>query len=109
MELDGYITNYKKSLKRNERNDELDFWQKQNVNHNIQEMYFSLTTVETPKETKLDGEHVSISLIQVEKQGDNVGGSRGLSSSNDFGSSSSDFDSESFSTYGLDAGYSPMN
>lgn len=72
-------------------------------------MYFSSTTVETPKETKSDGEHVSISLIQAEKQGNNAGGSRGLSSNNDFGSSSSDSDSESSSTYGLDVGYSPRN
>lgn len=109
MELDGYITNYKKSLSRNERNDELAFKQKRNVNHNIQEMYFSSAIVEAPKETKSNDEHVSISPIQAEKQGDNAGGSRGLSSSSGFGSSSSDSNSESFSAYGSNTGHSSRN
>ncbi|CBI20216.3 unnamed protein product, partial [Vitis vinifera] len=109
-ELDRYVTNYKKSLSKNKRKAELAFQARANSDHNIQEMYSSSATAGAPKETKSDGEHVSASPIQAEKQGDNAGGgSSSSSSSSDSGSSSSDSDSESSSAYGSDAGHSPKN
>ncbi|RVW42965.1 Transcription factor GTE4 [Vitis vinifera] len=110
-ELDRYVTNYKKSLSKNKRKAELAFQARANSDHNIQEMYSSSATAGAPKETKsADGEHVSASPIQAEKQGDNAGGgSSSSSSSSDSGSSSSDSDSESSSAYGSDAGHSPKN
>ncbi|XP_034679161.1 transcription factor GTE4-like isoform X2 [Vitis riparia] len=109
-ELDRYVTNYKKSLSKNKRKAELAFQARANSDHNIREMYSSSATARAPKGTKSDGEHVSASPIQAEKQGDNAGGgSSSSSSSSDSGSSSSDSDSESSSAYGSDAGHSPKN
>ncbi|XWS44577.1 hypothetical protein CRYUN_Cryun15aG0058400 [Craigia yunnanensis] len=109
-ELDRFVTNYKKSFSKNKRKAELSIQARTGTEQIVPEKTPAPVFVEVPKEATTNEQNVSLSPVEVEKQGDNASRlSSSSSSSSDSGSSSSDSDSESSSASGSDAGHSPRS
>ncbi|KAM1533898.1 hypothetical protein ACFX13_007876 [Malus domestica] len=94
-ELDRFVTNYKKSLSKVNRNVELGSQSIAEPCDTIQEMTVAPATTMAAKEANAEVENNSnaFSPVRIEEQGDNVSGSS--SSSSESESSSSDSDNES--------------
>ncbi|XP_022740316.1 transcription factor GTE4-like isoform X2 [Durio zibethinus] len=111
-ELDRFVTNYKKSLSKNKRKVELAMQAGAEAEQIVPEKLKTSAPVlvEVPKEATTNEQNVSMSPVEVGKQGDNAcRSSSSSSSSSDSGSFSSDSDSESSSASGSDAGHSPKS
>lgn len=104
-ELHRFVTNYKKGLSTNKRKAELDPQSGAETNNATQETNLAPAIPEAPKETDAaENNATKFTPVQIEKQGDNVGGSSNSSSSSSgSGSSSSDSGSDSSSVSGSDA------
>ncbi|XVF04314.1 hypothetical protein REPUB_Repub05bG0072000 [Reevesia pubescens] len=98
-ELDRFVTNYKKSLSKNKKKDEVAHQANAEDDHNIQETNLKPTAEEAPKVAETVERIVPTSPpIHGERlQNNESGSSSSSSSSSDSGSSSSDSDSDSSS------------
>ncbi|KAK6134304.1 hypothetical protein DH2020_031927 [Rehmannia glutinosa] len=110
-ELDRFITNYKKSLSKNKRKDEIVSQLVTGLEQNTKEKITTSVVTETPKGSRTDVERVVSPPIEVEEpqRNDTNQGASQSSSSSDSGSSSSDSDVESSSADGSDGRHSPNN
>ncbi|KAK6119980.1 hypothetical protein DH2020_046268 [Rehmannia glutinosa] len=110
-ELDRFITNYKKSLSKNKRKDEIVSQLVTGLEQNTMEKITTSVVTETPKGSRTDVERVVSPPVEVEEpqHNDTNQGASQSSSSSDSGSSSSDSDVESSSADGSDGRHSPNN
>ncbi|XP_058095687.1 transcription factor GTE4-like [Magnolia sinica] len=109
-ELDRFVTNYKKSLSKNKKKNEIVVLaREETAPNNVGEVDPVPEAVEAPKESRtVDEKNVlSSSPVQGEKKGDNANRSSSSSSSSSESGSSSDSDSGSSSASGSDAAHSP--
>ncbi|KAK4486999.1 hypothetical protein RD792_006314 [Penstemon davidsonii] len=109
-ELDRFISNYKRSLSKNEKDSEIFSQFVTDSEQITKEKIPTSVVTETAKGSRADVERVVSPLVQVkESEANNVNQEASQSSSgNDSGSSSSDSEGESSSGDGSDGGKSPI-